>query len=155
MASTLALGPVHAAVLGRVMTDPALILALTSTDGTIRIVDDVPQGWLRTPTSYVPYVVVESAFERPFNTMGGPDLLKWGSIASLRVRVVSQYRGDAEAHQLLGIVKQRLDGQPLTVAGYGSVIVEFVAATLLKDTIAGVSTRELVGEFDVTVHQSS
>jgi hypothetical protein len=154
MASTSALGPVAAAVLARLLGDTTLLAQLTSTDGTVRIVDDVPQAWLRSPVTYVPYLVVESGSERAFNTMGGPALLKWGSETTIRVRVVSQYRGDAEASSVLSLAKQRLDGQPLTVPGYGSASVDFVAATLLKDTIGGVTTRELVGDFDVTVHQS-
>jgi hypothetical protein len=102
----------------------------------------------------VPYVLVEGADETPFNTMGEATLPKWGGLVGLRVRVVSNYRGDAEVNTILSLVKAALDGLPLIVAGYPTAIVEFVRADLLKDTINNVVTRELVGTFRITAHQS-
>jgi hypothetical protein len=43
----------------------------------------------------------------------------------------------------------------LTVAGYPTAIVAFERADLLKDTVGSVVTRELVGTFSVTAHQSA
>lgn len=144
MPSTLALGPVHAAVLDRLKTT----VSLTAVVPVARITDQ-PTG------TTTPYVLVEGADETPFNTMGGANLPKWGGVTSIRVRVVSIYRGDAEASSILSLVKAALDGLPLTVAGYPTAIVAFVRADLLKDTINNVVTRELVGTFTVTAHQSA
>jgi hypothetical protein len=125
--STFALGLVSAAVIARLTTHLPLAARLTSSDGTIRIADEIPQAWLR-DASFVPFVAVEGGTVRPFNTMGGPDRPKWGEVDGLQVRVVSQFRGDQEAAELMSLVKQRLDGQPLTVAGYPSVGVTFEGA---------------------------
>ena len=144
MASTLALGPAAAAVLALLKATTAL----TAIVPAARVVDDVSAR----PT--LPYVLVESGLEHPLNTMGPPSALKWGSTAVVQVRVVSQYRGEAEATQIMGLVKAALDGQPLNVAGYASVVVAFESARMLKDTIAGVVTREFVADFAITVHQS-
>jgi hypothetical protein len=87
--------------------------------------------------------------------MGEVDQPKWGGVASIRVRVVSQYRGESEVRQIMSLIKARRDGQPLTVTGYPTAIVQFQQATLLTDTISGIVTRELVADFDVTAHQSA
>jgi hypothetical protein len=145
MASTLALGPVHAAVLDRLKTTAAL----TTIVPAVRVTDSP------TTATIAPYVLVEGGDETPFNTMGGASLPKWGGIVSLRVRVVSTYRGELEAYGLMDIIKVALDGLPLTVTGYPTAIVAFQRADLLKDTINNIVTRELVGTFSVTAHQSS
>lgn len=144
MASTLALAPVHAAVLAKLQATAAL----TAVVPAARITDQ-PAGVT------MPYVLVEGVDETPFNTMGDANLSKWGGVATLHVRVVSNYRGDAEVNATLSLVKAALDGLPLIVAGYPTAIVEFVRADLLKDTINNVVTRELVGTFRITAHQSS
>lgn len=144
MASTLALGPVHAAILAKLKATPALTAIVPAE----RITDQ--------PTStMMPYVAVEAADETSFNTMGGTvDHPKWGGVASVRVRSVSQYRGDSEVLALTNIVKVALDGQPLTVASYPTAIVAFTRGDLLKDTINNIVTREFVASFTVTAHQS-
>lgn len=144
MASTLALGPVHAAVLDKLKNTAALTAVVP-----VARVTDQPTG------NTMPYVLVEGADETPFNTMGGALLPKWGGVVSVRVRVVSQYRGDKEVNDILSLAKEALDGQPLTVVGYPTAIVEFARVDLLKDTINNIVTRELVGTFTVTAHQSS
>jgi hypothetical protein len=145
MASTLALGPVHAAALDRLKTTAAL----TTIVPAVRVTDSP------TTATITPYVLVEGADETPFNTMGEPTAAKWGGLVGLRVRVVSTYRGDKEVYDLMTLVKAALDGLPLTVAGYPTAIVVFQRADLLKDTINNIVTRELVGTFSVTAHQSS
>jgi hypothetical protein len=144
MASPCALGVVSAAVLTALKASSALIALVPA----VRIVDEVPAR----PT--YPYLLVEVGGETPFNTMGVPAALKWGSESTVLVRVVSQYRGDQEACQVLDAAKAAIDGQPLTVAGFASVGVSFASAQLIKDTLAGVVTRELVATFTVLVHQS-
>lgn len=116
--------------------------SLTAIVPSDRIVNYVPQR------PVFPYVYVQSAGERPFNTIG-----MYGSVAGLVIRMMSQYRGDDEVESILGEVKGCLDGQPLTVAGYPSVKVVFQNITPLTD-FSTVDTREWVAEFDVRVHQA-
>lgn len=146
MASTLALGPVHAAILAKLKATPAL----TAIVPVARITDQPAAGIV------MPYVLVEAGDETPFNTMGGtPDHLKWGGEAMVRVRVVSQFRGDSEVLMIMNVIKVALDGQPLTVDGYQTAIVAFQRVDPLKDTVNNIVTRELVGTFVVTAHQSA
>lgn len=144
MASRCALGPVSTAVLTALRAAAPLVALVP----VARIVDEVPAR----PT--YPYVLVEAVGETPFNTMGIPSALKWGSETAVQVRVVSQYRGDQEVCSVLDAAKGAIDGQPLTVAGFASVVVSFANAQLLKDTLTGVVTRELVATFTILVHQS-
>lgn len=143
MASTLALGPVHAAILAKLKATAGLTAIVPAE----RVTDQ--------PGTTMPYVLVESADETPFNTMGGTvDLPKWGGVATVRVRVVSQFRGDSQVSLILSLIKGALDGQPLTVTDYPTAIVAFERADMLKDTVNNIVTRELVGTFSVTAHQS-
>jgi hypothetical protein len=145
VASASAISPVCSAALAKLKAH-AGVLAWAPTE---KIADE----FVTRPAGQ--YILVESAGERPFNTMGGtPNALKWGAVAGLRIRIVSQYRGDAAVSDGLSAVKACLDGQDLTVTGFPTVSVDFVTANMLKETINGVTTRELVADFDVTVHQS-
>lgn len=139
MASTSALGPAAAAILG-VLQGHAPLLAVVPVD---RIVDEIP------PRPVFPYVLVEADLELPVNTMGPPTALKFGSDVKVGVRIVSQYRGDSEATSILNVCKAALDCQPVTVAGYVGTRAEFESATMVKGTISGVVTRELVATFSV------
>jgi hypothetical protein len=149
MASTLALGPVQAAMLAKLK---AMAPIASDTTGVVipatRIVDH-QVGVL------MPYVLVKGIDDLPFNTMGAADQPKWGGIDTLRVRVVSQYRGEVEVYELMSKIKIALDGQPLTVVGFPTAIVAWGRADMLEDTINNIVTRELVGTFSVTAHQSS
>ena len=143
MASGLALSVVAPAILSR-LQGFADLTALVPAD---RIVDEVP------PRPVYPYVLVESGPEQPFNTLGAADG-SWGGEATVLVRAVSQYRGDQEINAVMHEVRAALDGYRFTPAGYQSTLVTFEGSSpMLKDTIAGTPTRELVAEFDVTVHQ--
>lgn len=145
MASTLALGPVHAAILAKLRASAALIAVVP-----VANITDQPAAGL------TKFVVVESGDETPFNTMGGTvDHPKFGGVATVRVRAVSTFRGDSEVALMMNLIKSELDDQSLTVAGYPTAIVSFVRADLLRDTVNNVITRELVGTFNVTAHQSS
>lgn len=147
MASTLALGPVTAAVLTALRNT----VALTGYVGLRVYPDsngDAPQKVTR------PYVQVEGQGETPCNTMGaGVAALKWGSIAQIGVRVFSDYRSDAQATSIANIVKGALDGQSLTVSGYASVDVAFASIVPMQSFEAGVTVREWLVLFDVMVHQ--
>lgn len=145
MASTSAIGPVATATMAKLRAYAPLTAAIPA----VRILDDVPA------LTQMPYISVESYGERPFNTMGGTnDMPKFGSVAGLRIRLVSQHRGLTKSSDALSAVKACLDGESLLVDGYASVDVQFSSATPLTDTVNGVTTREIVADFDVTVHQS-
>lgn len=121
---------------------------LTGIVPAVRIVDDVRTGLS------VPYVIVEAGFEVPFNTLGESTDPKWGGEATVQVRVISQYRGDAEVLSVMDKVRAALDGHEFTLAGYQPAVMTFESqAPMFKDTVAGTTTRELVAEFAATVHQ--
>lgn len=144
MPSALGLHSVCAALLAVLQASTTLTALVPAS----RITDEV------SPRPIYPYILIEGSGESPFNTMGPASAPKWGGFARVHVRVVSQYRGDAEAQSILSVIRSVLDGQPLTVTGFPTALVSFENATLLKDTVVGVVTRELVGEFQVIVHQS-
>ncbi len=144
MASTSVIGPVCAAALTRLKADTSL----TAEVPAARIVDDMPAR------PVYPFVLVESAGERSVDTMGAVASAKWGSDMTLRTRIISQYRGESEVATILSLVKASLDGATLTVSGYPSVSCDFATTTTLRDTVAGVVTRELVADFTVIATQS-
>lgn len=153
MASILALDPVCDAVIAKLRWTVALIARFQAVDGDLRMYPDAGGDAPERPE--YPYLQVEAGGETPFNTLGpDPDSPKWGGTASVRVRIASQSSSDQEVRQLTSLVKQALDGQPLTVPGFGSVAVSFVTVVPIEDLVAGVTTREWLSEFDVFVHQS-
>lgn len=146
MASTLGLGPVITAVLAALRASVALttyvgLRVYPDADG------DVP------PKPGYPYVAVESSGETPFNTMGDPGAAKWGGLVRVQVRVGSQSRTDAQANSITSVVKQVLDGQPLSVSGYATVDVAYNDVAPLRDFTGGVVTREWVSTYEIMVHQ--
>ena len=144
MASTLALGVCAAAILARLQAAAAVVALVP----VARIGADVA------PRPTYPYVLVEGGGESALNSMGAANAAKYGSFARVQVRVVSQKPGESEVSSIVNAIKAELDGQPLTVTGYPSAGVTFETLIPLKDTVAGVVTREWVAEFEVTVSQS-
>ncbi len=104
-----------------------------------------------------PYASVESSSELSMNTMGQPNALKWGSIASIWVRLGSLSRSEAEIASLLNLVKADLDGQKLSLSGYGAghAILEFAGLQIIEDTMGGRKVREWLVSFDLTAHQEA
>jgi len=155
MGSTLALGPIEAALLERLRGLVALTARLADAhDGQAGVYDEVPQATPR--ERRYPYVRVGDGgqSETPFDAFGPPTALKWGSICRVPVRMVSRFRGNAEAYELMDVIKTNLDGQPLAVAGYGSVIVQCASTQMIPgELVGGVVTRELVSDFEFTVSQ--
>lgn len=147
MISTIfASGPVSEAALNLLRA----YIPLTTLVPVERITDDA--GARPTP----PYILVESVSEVPYNTMGPRTSPKFGSSVRFTVRAVSQYRGDAEVNNLGEAIRGGLDGEKATVAGWpGKPLMTWEAATMLKTTVNGVVTRELVMDFNVVVHQSN
>jgi hypothetical protein len=109
----------------------------------------------RPQTAAYPYAQVESSSELPLNTMGDPAGLKWGSFARIQIRLGSQWRSEAQVTQLVDDVKRILDGQPITLSGYGSAGLTFETLVKLDDSEAGVVTREWIVEFELTAHQGA
>lgn len=146
MASTLALGAVCTAI-------RAALVASVSLTGYVstRVYPDSDGDAPQKPT--YPYVQIESAGELPENTMGAANLSKWGSVARVQVRVATQSRSDAQPNTIAGIVKQVLDGQPLTVSGYTDVTVEYTDLFPIRDFAGLIPTREWVLGFDVLATQ--
>lgn len=146
MASTLAMGPVVTAVLAALRAS----VALTTYVG-LRVYPDANGDAPSTPA--YPYVQVESIAELPWNTMGPASAAKWGSTTRFQVRIGSQSRSDAQANAIASIVKQALDGQPLTVSGYPYATVEYADIATLRDLVGGQTIREWVVSFEAWVHQ--
>lgn len=112
-----------------------------------RIVDE-PE-----PRPARPFVVVESAGEVPFNTLGAPDDAAFGSDARIAVRVVSEYRGDAEVQAIASAVRGALDGAVLALGTFPEAMLTWESTGPMLRSMASVLTREQVSEFSVTVHQ--
>jgi len=154
MGSTLALGPVEAALLARLRAHTTLTAQLARADADVGVYDEVPQAIPR--ERRYPYVRVADGAqsETPMDAMGPATAFKWGSVVLVPIRVVSRQRGNGEATTLMNCVKALLDGQPLEVDGYGSVIVECTGTTAVPgELFGGVVTRELVSDFTITVSQ--
>lgn len=102
-----------------------------------------------------PYASIESAGETPYNTMGATADAKWGSIATIHLRLSSLSRSEAEIQQIAGLAKAALEGQDVTVSGYGSASLEFAGLTPLLDTVGGRKVREWILAFELTAHQGA
>jgi hypothetical protein len=140
-----ALGVVAAAILD-ILQGSSAVTALVP---LARVTDDIGSK----PT--YPYVQVEGYGEQPFNTMGAATSLKYGSSTRVSVRIVSQYRGEHEVGAIADAVRAALDGQSIIAGTYPAAIATFEQAVMLRDTVQGIVTRELVLDFNVTVHQTS
>ena len=102
-----------------------------------------------------PYASVEAAGEVPFNTMGDTSGLKWGGVGTIHLRLSSLSRSDAEIATIAGLARAALEGQAITVSGFGSAILEFTGLNPMADLIAGRKTREWVLTFELTAHQGN
>lgn len=156
MASTAAAGVAQEALLARIA---ALIAGLNFDLSTsvpprraeVTVYDSVAR---QPPT--VPYVVVGGgSSESDFNTLGPSDTAKWGSSARIPIRLVTQApTTEGQTWRIWNVIKQGIDGQRVTVSGYGpSAQIDLGSATVLVDIVGGVLTRELVGTADILVHQ--
>lgn len=147
MASTMALGPSITAVLALLRASATL-----TTHVGLRVYPD-DRGMAPARPAY-PYVQVETGNELPFNTLGPPSTLKWGSSVRLGVRVVTQGLTEAQANSISSVVKGILDGQPITITGYAFAGIEYrnlVPLTTVTEGCAGI--REWLNEYLITVHQ--
>lgn len=152
MAATLVLGPACTMVLSALQGTAGVLTALqfagAFTDPASRIVDQMPA------IPKYPIVLVESVGEQPFNTLGSPAPSSLGSSARPAVRVISQYRSDAELNAIMSAVRACLDGLKITVGPYGPQLLTWENASPIFKTAPGlIVTREQVSEFDLTVHE--
>lgn len=156
MSSTAAAGVVQEALLARLteLLDGVLFdlsISWPARRAVVTVYDGVAA---QRPT--VPYVIVGgSSSEADVNTLGPATGAKWGSSTRVPIRLVTQApTSEGQTWRIWSAIKQGIDGQRLTVAGYGqSAQVDLGSATLLVDTIGGVVTRELVGVAEIIVHQ--
>jgi hypothetical protein len=151
MPSTLALAPVMAAVIAKLVADTTLTatLSVSKTFGGPGIYNAVPQGEIR------PYLVVDGGTEVPFNTLGLATAAKWGSTTTLQVKHVGDLQSDWPGWVALSRVKTILDGQPLTVPGFASVIVEWDSVQpSFTETVGSTLVRHVPGIVRVSVHES-
>lgn len=102
-----------------------------------------------------PYASIESAGETPDNTMGETADQKWGSLATIHVRLSSLSRSEAEIQQILNLLLAATQGQAVSLSGYGSATVEFAGLTPLTDVVGGRKVREWIVAFEVTAHQGA
>jgi hypothetical protein len=140
MPSVIVALPVLTAVVAKLKADATL--------SAIGIYNVVPQGALR------PYLVIDGATEVPFNTLGTPSMPKWGGDVTFQAKVVSN-QSDSEGLTILSRVKTVLDGQPLTMAGFPTVIVSFDSLQpSFTEIVAGSPVRHVPSVFRVQAHES-
>lgn len=108
--------------------------------------NDVPDG------QDYPHVLISKATETPWHTFGTATTgLGWKNI--IRVHTYSRYQGDTEALSIHNRIVALLNFQPLTVTGYGSVLVEYESGRMFVEDIEKLETRHQVDEFCVRVKQ--
>lgn len=147
--STSAMRAVGEAIAGVLMADATLTSMVQENvlvPGDPAIFDDVPEN-----QSY-PLVVISLASETPWHTMGGASAgLGWKVLQ--RIHIYSRAQGETEALRILERIVTLLNFQPLTVAGYSTVIVEYERGRVLLEDIDKIETRHIPAEFAVMVHQ--
>ena len=143
MAATLVAGPLSAAVLV-LLRGAASLTALVPSD---RMTDEMPVR------PEYPMILVEAHGESAFDTLGAPDDRAFGSMPSVGVRVLSQYRSDSEIHAIASEIRGVLDGATVTVGTFPPTLLQFQqTAPIFKAAVNLVTTREQVAMYDVTVH---
>lgn len=164
MASTLATPAVLEAVRDILTTDSALTALLAEaptaygggpaiyTDG------DAPQqdGRETTVASLYPQLLLSAPSEVPWNTMGAPGEAKWGSSMFVGVKALTHGRNHDRGWAILNLVCGLLNGQPITVTGYGRAAIELDAMPpAYAEIFAGLQFRHFPSLWRVYVHQSS
>ncbi len=99
-----------------------------------------------------PFTLFDNSIERPWNTLGGATT-GIGRELIVRMHIYSRYKGDVEALEILERLIELLDFTTLTVAGYGTVIVEYLTAKVLIEDRKKLETRHVAAEFMVKVHE--
>lgn len=94
----------------------------------------------------------DGTIERPWNTLGGATV-GHGRDVMLRLHVFSRYKGDREAWLIAERLVELLDFASLSVAGYQTVLIEYVNAKALIEDRNKLETRHIVVDFRVRVHE--
>lgn len=164
MASTLAAPSILAAVRDILATDSDLVGLLAEAPSgygggpAIYTDGDAPQqdGRDVTVASMYPQLLLTVPSEIPWNTMGAVGEAKWGSSVIVGVKALTQGRNHDVGWSVLGRVCELLDGQPITVTGYGRASIERDAhPPPYAEFFAGLPFRHFPSLWRVYVHQSS
>jgi hypothetical protein len=146
MPAITASGPTCAAILAALKASTAVTALVPAS----RIVDEMPSS----SAAVYPLILVETHGELPFNTLGAPVATAFGSSVMIGVRPISQYRGDQQINDITSAVRGALDGLAITIAPHARAMLTFEGtAAIFKATVGGITTREQVSEYDLTVHQ--
>lgn len=153
MAAPFGSGVVIAAIRAKLAVDTSLASLLADfatgfgSGPAIYEEDAVPGG------ATFPYLTIGAPTEVPFNTMG--DLQAGGSECTVQVKVFSRKPSRAEMDAIAGVLFELLDGEPMTVSGYGSCDCQFDAAPGdFTEIVGGIRIRQLPLIFRVRVHES-
>lgn len=151
MPAVLALPLIYAAIVSALKADATLIGLLPSGSGGVYNV--APS------TAVFPYVEVGQGTEVEFDTMGPDGLSKWGANCTVQITGRSQSSGAGSDLPLLTImsrVKALLVGQPLTVAGFPSVVVSLdVLPPMFTEVVDSKPTRTQPLILRVQVHEGT
>lgn len=162
MGATLAAPVVIAAIRARLVADTTLVALLATAPsglggGPAMYTDgDAPQqsGTVSVAAMY-PQVLLSVPSEVPFNTMGDSDAPKWGSSVLAGVKVITVARNHDSGWSILNQIVARLNGQPLTVTGYGSASIEIDGIPPpYPEVVAGLTYRHFPSLWRIHVHQS-
>lgn len=150
MPSIVTLLPVMTALVGKLSADATLVALLApAPDAGAGIYNEVYEGAKR------PYIVVDGGTEVPFNTLGTLGAAKWGGNTTVQVKAITEGAGDAEGLAILSRAKTVLDGQPMTVPGFPTVIVEWDSLQpSFTEVVAGANVRHVPAIVRVLVHES-
>lgn len=146
--ATLATWTIQAALVTLLKADAVLAgLSLTAGTDTVRIYDDVPNNAL------YPHVIVGAGvITTPAHTFGGPSVgIGWRDI--FRIHAMSRYEGKKEAQLIMARIVALLNFQPLAVEGFPQVTMECERVLTLIREIEKISTRDVVADICVQVHQ--
>lgn len=124
----------------------SLLAANRAIPARAAVVNDVPDG------QAYPYILVTHGDEHQWHTFGGATSgLGWR--VTIRVHIYSRTQSDLEALRILERCDELLNFQPLTVAGWGTVICERERARVLVEPVDKIETRHIPAEYVVRVHQ--
>ena len=130
-----ALLAIQRAIFAKLSGDTALMALVKG------VFDDVPEN------QAFPYVVIGEATETPSNTFG-----RKGKDVTCTIHIWSQAKGNTEALTILDRLNDLLDFEPLAVAGYEVIAVEYENAVTLREP-DGV-TRQVPVRYRVRVKES-
>jgi hypothetical protein len=130
----------------------AAIRALVIADSTFStrcpggLVDDEMEG------QTYPFTMLNLAHEKSWNHFGGRTQGN-GRDVLVRLHVYSRYEGSRESLLILERLVELLDHADLTVAGYGTVSLQYLSGRVLVETRDKLETRHIPAEFRCWIHE--